>query len=707
MKKLYRGSFSRNGRRITFFAAAFILALLLLINILSSKPQSEPDLNVEVSNFSPRGEMDLRTNFTIEFSRDMVPDDSLDLPVLNPPLEIEPQISGLARWIDNDILRFYPDNPLIPATSYEFRIKSDKVYLYGNRINEDEVFKVNTAPLRVLEVQSYTTTAPESPGQVRININMEFNYAVDPDVLKPKVSIDGEREAVKEQLDFKVGSVNMDPEASPDNPGADTYIKIVTEPVKLSENRQSYRLRIDEGLKCQNCGDVKSSEYVTTVYVEPKRRLFVRELNTWYSDLQPIIQIPFSTQIMVEKPEEYISIDPEIDFRTEVRYNSITLYGDFKAGETYEVAVSEGLTSRDGSVLEKDFSSKIVIPDIPPTVRFLSRGIYLPREGSHLLELETINIDELAVEVEQYFANNLVYALASGNTMGYGYRSNTAVLGRTFYDTIVNLESETNEALTTTVDLGAIIGDTLFGIFKISARNKERRWDSDSRLVMLTEMGIMARMSDDYLMVWVNSLDDVSPVKKAEITLWSKNNQPLVQAETDSRGICIFENIADETAGFDPFLITALNDGDLSFLKFDDALLPISDFDVKGRPYITSGYEAYIYTDRGIYRPGDTLHLASIVRESEGRVPNEFPYIITINDPSGREFKSFRVKTGGTSFLEHEILLPDFSRTGIYSVIAHIGEEMEIGRAEFQVEEFMPDRIKVTVKTDRDSYSLG
>jgi len=684
-----------------------VLALLLLINVLSSKPQSEPDLNVEVTDFYPRGEIDLRTNFTIEFSRDMVPDDSLNLPVLDPPLEIEPAIAGLARWIDNDVLRFYPDEQLLPATSYEIRVKSDKEYLYGNRINEKESFKVNTPPLRILSVHSYTTTVPEYPGDVRISIVIEFNYEVHSDELRPRVSIEGRRDAEKQRLDFKLGSVDMDPEGEPVDAGADNYAKIVTEPVKLSERRQSYSLRIEEGLNCPNCGNVPSSEYVTTIDVEAKRRLFVRELSAWYSDLQPTIQIPFSTQIAVEKPEQYISINPEIDFTAEVRYNSITLYGNFKAGETYEVTVSEGLTSRDGSVLEKRFSSKVIIPDIPPTVRFLSRGIYLPREGSHLLELETINIDELAVEVEQYFANNLVYALASGSAAGYGYRSNTAVLGRTFYDTILNLESETNEALTTTVDLGAVIGDSLFGIFKISARNKERRWDSDSRLVMLTEMGIMARMSDDYLMVWVNSLQDVSPVKKAEITLWSRNNQLLVQGKTDSRGICIFENIAEKIAGFDPFLITVVADGDLSFLKFDDALLPISDFDVKGRPHITSGYEAYIYTDRGIYRPGDTVHLASIVRESEGRLPDEFPYIITINDPSGREFKSFRVKTGGSSFLEKDILLPDFSRTGIYSARAHIGEELEIGRAEFQVEEFMPDRIKVTVETERDSYSPG
>jgi hypothetical protein len=268
------------------------------------------------------------------------------------------------------------------------------------------------------------------------------------------------------------------------------------------------------------------------------------------------------------------------------------------------------------------------------------------------------------------------------------------------------LDARKNEELISTVDIGAIVGDTLQGVFIVSARSKTSRWTSDSRHVMLTDIGVMARMSDRYLMVWSNSLSETKPVGKAKVKLISRNNQVLVEGKTNSKGVAIFSDIADQIEGYKPFLITIEKDGDLSYLRLDNSRLSTSDFDVAGRPFLTDGYEAFIYFDRGVFRPGEKAHLVSMVRGKNGVLPESFPYLLKINDPRGRAFREFRM-TADQTMGELEIELPVDIPTGKYKATAYLADDYILGQAEFLVEDFVPDRIKVLVQTDQPDYFAG
>jgi uncharacterized protein YfaS (alpha-2-macroglobulin family) len=701
-------------RRVSVLLPLSLTLLLLAVIIAGLQSCGQligADANVKVTSFSPSGECDLATNIAVRFSNDMVPVDSLDQAVLDPPLEFDPPIAGIARWVEKNTLHFYPDRELLPATEYNIRVKSHKTYLNGNRINEKKIFSFRTMPLKVVNLSYYPVYEAYMAGYIRLNINLDFNYNVDVEQLEKKLSIKGLENAGKSKLSYEIISSYgiFDDEIGDEI--IEKYansIYLISEPVEVTYQQQEYMLKISRGLKCLGCGESLPKDIEEMLKISPRKRLFIKDLTARYSGQQPRIEIPFSNKVSAMDAKGFISVSPTADFTIQGGYNRLYLSGDFRAGETYDVTINAGLPAADGSVLESEFSALITIPDHPPTVRFLSQGVYLPKDGSRLLEIETINIENLSVDVEQFFANNLVYALATARYGGYDYyTSNLDLLGRKYFETKTELNSVLNQPLKTTVDIGGIIGDTAKGVFKISARNKERRWDNDSRIVLLTDIGIMARLSDDYMMVWVNSLSNSSPLKNAEVMLLSKNNQPLLKGKTDSRGITIFNKVHNQLVGFQPYLITVTHKNDLSYLLFDDCLLPTSDFDVKGRPFLSEGYAAYLYSDRGIFRPGDTAHIASIVRGAGGSMPPEFPYFITVKDPRGNEFKSFRVNTSGSSFLDLSLMIPDFASTGRYSVIAHIGEDLEIGRTEFQVEEFMPDRIKVTVSSPQNFYRTG
>jgi len=706
-----------NKNRLHFYIGLALAAAIIIsgagvaVDLLASGPQTEPDLNVRVTDFYPQGDVERQMNITVKFSRDMVPEDSLDKAVLEPPIEFDPPLPGLARWIEKNMLRFYPDQSLKPATTYEAKVKSEEKFLYGNRINDKSIFAFRTPPLVVLKKTSEIQVLDDDkPGYARLDIGFFFNYPVNVEQALKLISITGDKNAEIAKPSIDLNYLTDEYRETSSGGKIVQYaggIIIRTQPIRLSNLKQSYRIILNKGLECRECTDPLLDNFEKIIYLESSERLRVENFYANTAGEFGYISIRFNGPIGGKDLVDYIKIDPELPVTSEARGSTLNIRGNFLPGKTYEVTLSKGLPGIRGLGLADEFSTKIRIPDLKPAVKFTSTGVYLPREGAKLLELETTNIDEISVEVGQIFSNNIVYEMTSQGNYNNRYNSDLSKVGRKFFEKNKKLNGEFNKPLTTTIDIGGIIGDTTKGIFKISARNKEGRWTQDTRMVMMTDIGISARLSDDYLMVWANSLADASPVSKATVELISKNNQILVSGKTDSRGIAIFKNIKDKLEGFEPFLITVTDKDDMSYLKFAECLLPTSDFEIKGRPYLTSGYDAFMYPDRGVYRPGETAHITCVVRGPDGTTPPQFPYFITIYDPGQREFQKFRMQNEGTGLVSIDLEIPDFAKTGKYRIVSHIGDDMNIGTTEILVEEFMPDRIRVDVTTDKTAYFTG
>jgi alpha-2-macroglobulin len=700
------------GRAGMVAMATVGVALVLLVSNITSLPDNE----IRVVSFEPTGWVDLKTNFTIKFTKAMVSKDSLDLPLTDPPVLFSPPIPGLGRWIDTDVLRFFPDGELKPATQYTARVESNKTWACGFKIVDKTEYSFRTPNLKV-DLRGSSTNRDESTlSMVRLMFELSFNYPIGADELRRQMKIKGDAGAVTSNLQFTLRTSDQEMGTPSDQSGLaprpnEVYARrfyVTSEPFAQTSARQKYVVSISEDLMCRDCGSAMNTGFSQTITVEPRRPLEINNVQPSTEATGSAIHIYFSESMEADQAKPYISIEPAVPFNLEEEWGSIILRGTFSPGMAVTVNIGHGLRTISGTALEEDFSTRVVFPDIPPTITFTSRAVFMPRLGNGLLEFKTINVKQLAVEVEQIFPNNLVYFLTSG----YGdyheyYRSSSVTLGRTFFVKDLDIESPTNETVLTTVDLKSIIGDSAQGIFKIAVRNREQRWISDGRYAMLTDIGISARLADDYLMVWANSLATSEPISGASVALISRNNQTLVEGKTDSRGIATFENIKDKLSGFEPFVVRVSRTNEMAFIRLDESLLPLSDFDVAGRPYLATGYEAFVYADRGVYRPGDTAHLVSLVRGVNATLPPAFPYSLTIYDSRGRKFTSFRLSSGGSSMTTVDLPVPDFAGTGKYTAVAEIGEELQIGRTEFQIEEFMPDRIKVTLNTPTNSYKSG
>jgi uncharacterized protein YfaS (alpha-2-macroglobulin family) len=141
----------------------------------------------------------------------------------------------------------------------------------------------------------------------------------------------------------------------------------------------------------------------------------------------------------------------------------------------------------------------------------------------------------------------------------------------------------------------------------------------DQRLVLVTDLGIVAKKSlDGTRDVFVQSIANGQPVAGALVEVWGRNGMIIASQSTDATGAAKLPNLAGYQREKAPVVLVVRKDGDLSFLPFNrsDRTLDISRFDVGGlrAAGVPNQMTAYLFSDRGIYRPGDTMHIAMMAK---------------------------------------------------------------------------------------------
>ena len=414
------------------------------------------------------------------------------------------------------------------------------------------------------------------------------------------------------------------------------------------------------------------------------------------------IYVKLSHDFEPDKIKGYIEITPEISFYIEEGYSGIEIYADFKPGETYNVKLLKGMPSTWKDLkLKQTVGKTIVIPDYNPTFSFKSPGMYMSLKGNQNIAVEVINVDKLKVKVHKVYDNNVVYLL--NNSSSYSFPSNLGV------DTIekeIDTGAERNEKKEVLLDMRDILAKDTHGLYymKLSEPNGSY-WDTEKKFILTTDLGILSKKSGSGLFIWLNSLSTASAVSGAVIKVFTKTNQQILEGVTDENGFLHFKDV-DWSGDRKPFVVTASKDMDVSFIELEKCAISETDFDVSGRPYLSSDYEAFLYTDRGIYRPGETAHLRAILRGVGNETPESFPVIFDIKKPDTRQFKKLNAMLSGFGTADIEVDIPDYALTGKYTAYLKLpGSTKVLGECKFNIEEFMPDRLKVEIDLPDKRFS--
>lgn len=422
-------------------------------------------------------------------------------------------------------------------------------------------------------------------------------------------------------------------------------------------------------------------------------------------------------------------LDPEVNYATYIRMQSdvrpayavegreLCLEGlDFASG--YTATILEGLPSADGRTIEREEEVQISFEDRPAYVGFDGAGVILPRDDADGLAIETVNVDQ--VEISVYRVNDRALAFKSisqGDEAAQGRYSylygeeDPRDVSSEVWSGSMDIDNVTNAAVTTVFPLQDVIGELRPGSYFVELKDARELNDYDGpaasarRWIMLTNLALTAYRAENGMDVTLRSLQDGEVLPNTRVQLIAYNNEVLGEAETGEDGRVRFEAplLAGE-GNSAPRMVMALGaKGDIAVLDLSRAPVDLSEMKTGGR--VTPGpVDGYLYADRGIFRPGETVHLTTMMRDRGGSAISNRAGQIVIYRPNGVEADRMRFTEAEAGALVWDYELSRTASRGMWRAVLSIDGAGEAGSLRFSVEDFVPQRIAVELDGEEENF---
>src|SRR5947207_3966405 len=400
----------------------------------------------------------------------------------------------------------------------------------------------------------------------------------------------------------------------------------------------------------------------------------------------------------------FVRSEPALDGIVTARGDTLCLDG-LKHGETYQVELLAGFPAASGETMPETFRGRIVIPDRKAAMSFAGAGYVLPREGGAGLPLTTINLDRVKVRLVRVNDRNLVPSInAEKLSMSFGIDDVDEVInqaGSLVWQGEMTIAGPRNRPVVTAIPLNEVLRDKAPGVYLAAVERADFK-DGESRApatnwVLVSNLGLTTYTGTDGMAVAVRSLADAKPLKGVALRLYARNNGELATATTDADGLARIPGATLRGRGGDePFAVMAYGaEGDFNFLEIGRAAFDLSDRGVSGRAP-PGPVDAYLYTDRGIYRPGESVHLMTLVRDDKANSTAGLPMTFRLLRPDGVEVERRQLTGNALGAFEVTYALARDARVGTWHAELRLDPKAPaIGSIEFLVEDFVPPQLKV------------
>ena len=394
--------------------------------------------------------------------------------------------------------------------------------------------------------------------------------------------------------------------------------------------------------------------------------------------------------------------------------------------------VKDGVQGAGGYVSGKPYTATIQVIPYRQALTFLGNGALLSLAGDKKVGFLVRDVDKVQVEVGRVLPNQLQHLAPTMWDFSKPFVGGLE-------DTIVERFTATREyrgrqpgkPTYDSIDLGQYLQDKAQnrrGLFLLHIRSaqpekkseedeeggdagdnqgdrEETRPIEDTRLILVTDLGFIVKQSNDGSRdVFVQSIHRGEAVSGARIEVIGRNGEPVAAATTDATGRAQFPKLPNFQREKVPLLILAQKDSDFSFmpLRGMGRGLDLSRFETGGVENATSAKQlsAYLFTDRGIYRPGEAAHIGMITRTADWKSTlTGLSVDVEISDPRGNVVRRDKIKLTETAFDEITFPTQAASPTGTYQAVAWLPKDEKrremLGSVSFNVQEFEPDRMKV------------
>ena len=439
-------------------------------------------------------------------------------------------------------------------------------------------------------------------------------------------------------------------------------------------------------------------------------------------------------------------------FTSRIERNTLTLYPDADLPGEIVLTLEPGIRNERGERLEKSVQRTLVFTSTQPQVRFVGKGVILPDGHTLTIPIEAVSARSVHVtalrvydeNIGQFLQINKLDGSAEMGRVGRFLWRKTLPLAGPVAGRWARYDLDVTELmrkypggmfqltlqLTPTdsaypCDAGALKeADVVHGKAarpqdqddgdQVQASNwdySEEYFDAGGgwahradpchsayylygtnvravRNLIASNVGLLAKRDQHgKTIVTATDLRTSQPLSGVNLTLRSFQNQPLASATTDADGF------ATLTSPATPFLLIGEAGGQRSYLKLNvGSALPTSHFDVGG-DIVAKGIKGFLFADRGVWRPGDSIHVVLVVQDKDGSLPAHHPATLELYDPRGRLVQTVTNTTPVGRFYRFDLKTAADAPTGDWTAKALLGELTFSTR--LKVETVMPNRLKV------------
>ncbi|HTA26322.1 MAG TPA: MG2 domain-containing protein, partial [Bacteroidia bacterium] len=704
-------------RIVRLFLPAACFALLFA----SCNPNGK--LKVKEVNF-PDGEIQTQQALVFTFNKDLVTDSLMHKWDSTSYLQFQPAVRGVYEWLSANQLSFSPSEAFLPNTDYKV-VLTKKLASHSKTSMgiDDKPILFHTPYLKIDNVETFWTIKDgNSSLGIYVGVNIDFNYDVSPPAVLQKLKVTAGANVVQAEL------------VSADN---NKQVRLIFKPTDGTNYPCQLQVSIDKAMACIGSQKLTDKALEYTSQIPPQDDFEVINALPIFQNGESYISVQTSQPLADNDIDQFISISPSVKFKIVNQSNGFFITGDFSNKTDYNLTISTQLKSIFGKEPKTYYHTTIHFGNPPPYIAFADKNsIYLSSQGNRNLAMQIVSVPKVKFSIYKVYENNILFYLRNGKNYQsfYNHSDDEGQSGSNddeesddnyhyiedysanpdYGDVLVTREFSTstlpksNGTSLLNINLGDLNYDaSRKGIYLVSVQDKKKPWVQDRKLLVVSDIGMIVKKGEKNITVFCHSLVNAGKMAGVRVSFISNNNQDIYTAITDNDGVAVFAYDKAKYPGNDVVAITAKYEKDFNFMSLTYDGVEVSKFDVGGKTTNNVPYDAFIYSNRDIYRPGDTININSIIRTFNWETVKDIPVKFKVKMPNGRQLQEIKGKLDGEGSCAINFSVPSAAMTGSYTLEMYSGNDVMLNSYSFMVEEFMPQRIKVDLQMNKKEFESG
>ena len=710
------------------FVSGIILSVLMMFS-LSCKHQQTHKESQLIKSYSQDAVFKATMPIQISFTKKPELISGLSKSTHQQLIETRPHVKGKIFRTNDKTLIFVPEKPLDHGKTYEVLVHLDK--LFSRPANKTFSFNIKVSPLYFdLHFSNLKPWQEGNPQQSQLTGNI---------IASDRVDIEDLQKNIFARIDNTALSVKLQPGNDP------MTFTFAIDSILRTEKKKSIKISI----LGKPFGLTKNLEWT---YVIPAANQFTLIQYNVVKKPETHLALTFS---------DFLSTDQNLDgliyfqdgskIKLSVKDNVVKLYPVYPLKGEHKLIISQKIKNRKGKNLSGDYQIKPVFVMAPPQLRFLGKGNILAGKEKWIIPFEAINLSAVDVVIFKIYSNNVHQFLQQYALNEAGWSLDR--VGEYIHHEKITLQTGSmepdNKWKNYAIDLTKMVNAEPGAIYKVGFRFKKEdalytcpgdtshqvqdlsdstnyyysdyyypknyQWSERNdpcknsyyyherfaeRNFLATNIGLTVKGLEGLkYKVYARDLLTVNPLSKIKVQFYSYQNQLLAETTTDGRGE------AEVQLKKKPFLVIAKNGKQYAYLRLKGGTsLSYSKFNTDGVQSKT-GIKAYIFGERGVWRPGDTLFLTFVLQDKAKILPAGHPLQMEVRDARDRKIYSENTTHGINGFYVFKVPTSQDAPTGLWRAKVQLGNETFTKN--LRVETILPNRIKMEMTSPFKRFTYG